>query len=42
MHLQAEGQNLPKNLSLLESVVKACEKGMHQEENHLSMNRVQM
>ena len=38
----AESQSLPESLRLLESAVKACEEGTHQEENQLSTNRVQI
>ena len=42
MYSQAESQSLPESLSLLESAVKACGEGMHQEEHQLSTNRVQI
>lgn len=40
VYLQPESQSLPESLSLLESAMKACGEGMHEEENHLSTKRV--
>ncbi|PKU45613.1 hypothetical protein llap_4098 [Limosa lapponica baueri] len=42
MYSQAENQSLSESLHLLESTVKACGEGTHEEKNHLSVNRVKI